>query len=205
MRIRSIQYLGHATKFHSQFLWIRRCIFHFFSFYNFLLIYCYAQDATGAFGATVVIMFLVGSGIAGAVVDKFHCYKLAITICFLTATVALLVFTFTLTLENFWVTFFACSGVGFTMTPILPLCLELAVEIVYPLKEATPSGVLMSAGQLVGVVLIFEMDYLISIDKVEAANITVCISACIALIVILFFRGKLKRLSVATEQVPVNQ
>ena len=110
-------------------------------------------------GASVVISGLIGSGIAGAVVDKFHWYKWSIVTCFVLATCSLAGFTWLMGPDRFWTLFVCASGIGFFMTPVLPLSLELGAEITYPLREATPSEVLMCAGQLVGIVMIIEMDY----------------------------------------------
>lgn len=89
------------------------------------------------------------------------------------------------------------------MTPILPLCLELSVEITYPLREATPSGILMCAGQIVGIFLIIEMDWLIQQSQIEWADASVTIAVGIGLILMLFFRGKLKRLQLSMEEKPL--
>jgi hypothetical protein len=39
--------------------------------------------------------------------------------------------------------------------PLVPLCLELSVECVYPIPEATSSGIILTISQIVSVVMIF--------------------------------------------------
>jgi len=162
--------------------------------------YQYDNIESGALGAIVVIAGLISSGIAGVIVDKFHCYKLTILSCFALATVSLIAFTALLAPDRFWIIFLCAFGIGFTMTPVLPVSLELAVEITYPLREATPSGILMCAGQLVGIVLIVEMDWLIQHDSVVWANASVTIGVAIGFLLMLFFRGTPKRIQLQNIQ-----
>lgn len=105
----------------------------------------------------------------------------------------------------YWIIFVCAFGIGFTMTPVLPVSLELAVEITYPLREATPSGILMCAGQLVGIVLIVEMDYLINQNYIVWANASVTIGVSLGFIIMLFFRGKLKRLQLSNESQSIQE
>ena len=160
---------------------------------------------SGALGAIVVLAGLISSGIAGVIVDKFHCYKWTIVVCFAAATGSLVLFTVTLGPDKFWIVFSCAFAIGFTMTPVLPLSLELAVESTYPLREATPSGILMCAGQLVGIVLIIEMDGLIKNSYIEGANASVTIGVAIGFMLMLFFRGQLKRLNLANPESNIQE
>lgn len=44
--------------------------------------------------------------------------------------------------------------VGFFGVPLLPVCMEMSVECVYPIPEATTTGILFMGGQIVGILMI---------------------------------------------------
>ena len=113
-----------------------------------LLPYSYTDNEVGAFGAAVVIMGIIGSGLAGGFVDWKHKYKLTILLTFFFSVISLAILIAFLAPDNFWILLIAVSLFGFTLTPIIPLSLELCCEITYPLKEGTPSGLLMTSGQV---------------------------------------------------------
>ena len=60
----------------------------------------------------VVFAGLVGSGIAGAIVDKFSCYKAVLVVSFTLATLSTALFTLVLQEDQFWMVFIACSLIG---------------------------------------------------------------------------------------------
>ena len=94
------------------------------------------------------------------------------------------------------------AAIGFFTTPVLPLALELGAEITYPLSEATPSGVLMSAGQLVGIIVILIMDDLIHLNKARWASAVLTLCLAIGLLFIIHFKEDLKRLAVLRQTPP---
>lgn len=162
----------------------------------------YNDQQSGVLGAMVVFAGLVGSGVAGAIVDKFRCYKAVLVVSFTLATLSTALFTLVLQEDQFWMVFIACTLIGLTMMPLLPISLELAVEITYPMREAMPSGLLMVQGQIVGIFLIVVMSELLKsdytapswvVDNVHAACWVVVACTFVSLLLMLFFRGKLKR------------
>jgi FLVCR family MFS transporter 7 len=57
----------------------------------------------------------------------------------------------------------AISALGFLVIPVMPLSFELACELSYPVGEAVSTGMLMTGGQLVGVISVntYFINYLI--------------------------------------------
>jgi FLVCR family feline leukemia virus subgroup C receptor-related protein len=102
-------------------------------------------------GAGIVVSGLVGAGIVGALVDKTRKYKLFLLICFACTAASLLMFAFFLEPDEFCLLTIASCLLGFFMTPVLPVSLELSCEISYPIGEATPTGLLMIGGQVFGI------------------------------------------------------
>jgi hypothetical protein len=50
--------------------------------------------------------------------------------------------------SRFWQLAVSAALLGFSMTPVLPISLELACEITFPVGESTSSGLLMANGQV---------------------------------------------------------
>eukprot|EP01114_Cavostelium_apophysatum_P015978 TRINITY_DN4470_c0_g1_i2.p1 TRINITY_DN4470_c0_g1~~TRINITY_DN4470_c0_g1_i2.p1 ORF type:complete len:481 (+),score=61.94 TRINITY_DN4470_c0_g1_i2:51-1493(+) len=154
----------------------------------------YSNDDSGNLGALFILCGLVGCGAAGPLVDKFRRYKLTLLICYFLAIGAGTMFALTLKPDNFALIAVACSLIGLVMTPVLPISLELACEISYPIGEATPSGFMMVSGQIVGIVATLVLDHLIQ-NKMEVISIWIITGLFGASFLIMFlFTGKLKRL-----------
>lgn len=56
--------------------------------------------------------------------------------------------------ENFGLQLFAFFIYGFFATPLIPLCLEFACEITFPVSETISSGLIYKSGQLFGVTMV---------------------------------------------------
>jgi len=158
----------------------------------------YTNNDSGIFGALFVLLGLIGAGVVGAIVDKTRVYgatyKITLLACTFLGSCALLMFTLLLKPGKFELIAVAVSLVGFTMTPVLPISLELGCEVCYPIGEATPTGFLMTSGQIVGIIMIIATDQLISQGHVVAASWLVVALTTAAFLIMLLFNGKLKRL-----------
>lgn len=49
----------------------------------------------------------------------------------------------------------ACFIMGFAALPLLPLSFDLACELTFPIGEALTTGLLMTGGQIVGAIEVF--------------------------------------------------
>eukprot|EP01102_Stenamoeba_stenopodia_P022343 TRINITY_DN9270_c0_g1_i1.p1 TRINITY_DN9270_c0_g1~~TRINITY_DN9270_c0_g1_i1.p1 ORF type:complete len:481 (-),score=85.98 TRINITY_DN9270_c0_g1_i1:115-1557(-) len=160
----------------------------------------YSDQQSGTFGALLIILGLVGAGLGGAIVDKTHAYKLTILASLAIGAGAMVAFSLLLKPDREVLLGILSSILGFAMTATLPLCLELSSEIAYPIPEATPSGLLMTSGQIGGIVMVIGMDQLLEKNNIEWCNWIVTISIGVAFIIMLFFHGTLKRLSYEKSQ-----
>lgn len=53
-----------------------------------------------------------------------------------------------------WLSTLLCFIVGFSTIPIMPVGIELGVEVTFPIDESYSTGMLMLSGQLFGVILV---------------------------------------------------
>ncbi|MFH4976006.1 hypothetical protein AB6A40_002715 [Gnathostoma spinigerum] len=112
-----------------------------------------AQESVGTIGLLLVVAGMVGSVIAGVVLDKFNHYKLTTVIVYLFSFIGMLLFTLLLSLNELWYMFVTSALLGFFMTGYLPIGFEFAAEITFPVPEATSSGLLNGAAQVFGILM----------------------------------------------------
>lgn len=103
-------------------------------------------------GAIIIVSGLVGSIVMGLFVEKTRKYRKALIICVLSALFAFGFFIGAMFVQNIIVLAIVTTFLGFFMTPILPLGLEFACEITFPIGEAVTGGTMIGMSQLVGAI-----------------------------------------------------
>ncbi|KAA8582903.1 hypothetical protein FQN60_015449 [Etheostoma spectabile] len=106
----------------------------------------------GRIGLTLVVAGMVGSILCGLWLDHTKTYKMTTLIVYGLSFLGMVVFTFTLDLNNIYLVFVTAGALGFFMTGYLPLGFEFGVEITYPESEGTSSGLLNAFAQLFGII-----------------------------------------------------
>jgi MFS transporter, FLVCR family, MFS-domain-containing protein 7 len=107
----------------------------------------------------MVISGLIGAFIAGVYLDKTKRFEETAKLCLGMSAVSNILLVI-LQLYNddgsvvHYTLIFSFALAGFFGLPLLPVCMDMAVEVVYPIPEATSTGLLFIAGQLVGIALI---------------------------------------------------
>jgi len=154
----------------------------------------YDNMQSGILGALVIVFGIVGSGIAGVLIDKTHWYKAGILLCLVGSIGAGLMLTLSFYPNNFVLIAVGGALLGLTITPVIPIGLELSCEISFPLGEAIPNGLLLCSGQITGIGLIFLMSWLIDSGRPAYPNYITLACFGVSLLASLAFTGKLKRL-----------
>jgi MFS family permease len=137
---------------------------------------------------------VVGSGIVSVIVDRYKNYGAVMRICFFMCLVATILLSILLKSDAMLLLCILFGATGFFGMPLLPVCLEASAELVYPVGEALPSGLLMLSGQIWGILLILAGNGLQSWQgRPQPAIYTMAGLLAIATLTIMFFRGKYKR------------
>ena len=119
----------------------------------------YSDDDAGYFGGAMIISGIVGSVISGFILDKTKRFEELAKICFAMSALSN-IFLVTIQLyDNDKSTIYYLLMLSFVLTgffglPLLPICMEMSIECVYPIPEATSTGLLFIAGQVFGIVMI---------------------------------------------------
>ncbi|XP_053568438.1 feline leukemia virus subgroup C receptor-related protein 1 [Bombina bombina] len=147
----------------------------------------------GRIGLTLVVAGMVGSIICGFWLDYTKTYKQTTLIVYILSFIGMLVFTFTLDLENLVVVFVTGGILGFFMTGYLPLGFEFAVEITYPESEGTSSGLLNASAQIFGILFTLAQGKLTTDYNPRAGNIFLCSWMFLGIILTALIKSDLKR------------
>lgn len=143
--------------------------------------YGYSNKESGLWGSLMIFCGMVGATIAGLLIDYTKKFKEITVISLSMAILCYIWFMEVFTLQNqpILIAFSLCVF-GFFALPLIPACLELGVEITYPVAEATSSGLLWSAVQIMGVVLISMSSILATPLSPELNSINQCGSSTVS-------------------------
>eukprot|EP00977_Amphora_coffeiformis_P024035 scaffold14974_cov195-Amphora_coffeaeformis.AAC.42 len=118
----------------------------------------YDSDDASLFSGVCIVSGILCSILMGALMDHTHAYNLLLKVGLVLSVVALGFFFWALRPGQTAVVAVMTCLVGMTMLPLLPLAMECACECTYPISEDLSSGILMSAGQVMGMLLLFVLD-----------------------------------------------
>ncbi|XP_034018395.1 feline leukemia virus subgroup C receptor-related protein 1 [Thalassophryne amazonica] len=147
----------------------------------------------GRIGLTLVLAGMVGSVLCGFWLDHTKTYKMTTLIVYVLSFLFMVVFTFTLNLNNIYLVFFTAGALGFFMTGYLPLGFEFGVEITYPESEGTSSGLLNAFAQIFGIIFTLIQGKLTTDFSPLAGNLFLCAWMFLGIILTALIKSELKR------------
>lgn len=158
--------------------------------------YGFSADDASLFGAVFIIGGLVGSAAFGIWVELKKTYKLSVIIISLLSVLSMIGTSFSFLSGNSILVTVACFLVGASMIPIMAVGFELGVEVTHPIDESFSTGLLMSAGQLLGIVYTVFSSILITDHGKEGcwiSEIIYIVSLFIAFALSFFIKEDLRR------------
>eukprot|EP00938_MAST-03A_sp_MAST-3A-sp1_P000336 g336.t1 len=165
-----------------------------------------STESSSELGLAIVLAGTVGTLVCGYVLDRTRAYRYLTRSLFIVSTIELALFTVVLAhYETQRVSLMIVSCVfGFTITGIISVGFELAVELTFPLDEAICSGILNISAQVFGSVLIWISDLLLdgfivpggTKSSSNLTNIALVVFMTLATFLIFFEDGKLNRMNV---------
>ncbi|KAL4430217.1 hypothetical protein ABPG74_014776 [Tetrahymena malaccensis] len=153
----------------------------------FLEQFSYSSDDTSYFGTVFIISGLIGSAVFSIIVEKNQKYKLAIIISSIASILSYSLTMGFLSLDIFSLQLIAFFLFGFFATPLIPLSLEFACEITYPISETIGSGLVYKSGQMFGVLQIVISTEVISIDSQNSVYICMALGLILQILGLIFF------------------
>jgi FLVCR family MFS transporter 7 len=119
----------------------------------------YSDNDAGIFGGSMIMSGIIGSIISGIILDKTKRFEELAKICFSMCALANIIFVLVQLYNNdSSLIYYSMLGsfilIGLFGLPLLPICMECCLECVYPIPEATSTGLLFLAGQVFGIAVI---------------------------------------------------
>jgi FLVCR family MFS transporter 7 len=143
----------------------------------------YTSDDAGLMSGLMIVFGTIGSLVFGFIAGKTKKFEEIAKLSFCTVAVASVIFAILLlnnndhgTLKAFVYIIFCI--VGFFGLPLLPICMEMSVECVYPIGESICTGFLFISGQLFGIILILAYPAIgktVPIDSFVYNNTQTCV------------------------------
>ena len=153
----------------------------------------YSPLFVGCNAVSFILQCMIGSAIVGFLVDRTRTYLLSVCLCFLAAAAALLCLTYS---SRPWSTALAVAVLGFSLGPVQPLVIEVAVECTYPSSSSTVAAVQQLLGNVVSALLFPLMAWMKGKDDGGMDEMLLAISLVLALSAAVYssFRGEYRRL-----------
>jgi len=114
--------------------------------------YRYSDNDSSLFGALFIVGGIVGSAIFGIAVEKTHAYRMSMRLISLFSCIGSLLLYYFMKTGNKVISCFLVLFCGASMVPSFAIAFDYAVESCCPIGESFSTGVLMSAGQLFGII-----------------------------------------------------
>lgn len=161
--------------------------------------YGYEDSATSVFGAVFIVGGIFGSAVFGIITELKKNYKFICVLLSCVSTLSPVLFLVALPTGSVaWVSIM-CAFVGFFGLALLPVGLDFAVEITYPLPEAISSGLMLTSCNVFGSMFSISGSILIgAYDTHMGTEISMGIYlgfSVVATIIFFFVKQDLKRIA----------
>ena len=118
----------------------------------------YTDNDSSLFGAIFIFGGIIGSGALGAFVEITKKYKFALLIICIWSMIAPLLLAVCLWTKVIWIVCVAVFILGVELA-ILPIGIDMGVELTFPVAESISTGLLMSCSQVVTIITTYGCDY----------------------------------------------
>eukprot|EP00127_Corallochytrium_limacisporum_P000254 Clim_evm1s9 gene=Clim_evmTU1s9 len=149
----------------------------------------YSSNDAGTFSAVLLGCGLVGAIFTGIVLDRCHAYNLFLRGYATVAAAAIVIFLAVLRPNNFAAITIMFAIMGTFMLPLLPIAFECGVECTFPVSEDLTTGLLMSAGQVFGIIFIFALGKLLDEESLYGSHYVFEPAYIMITVVAVFFAG----------------
>ena len=155
----------------------------------------YNDNVSSLFGMMFIIGSIIGAAVFGTIVEIYKIYKTATIIICGMGAVASAFIEFSLHLDSIVLASISFVFCGAALA-LLPVGIDFAVELTYPVAESISTGLLMSTGNVIGMILTISIGAIIGkLDKTGAwiSMGILCGTAVLSLIVSCFIKEDLRR------------
>ncbi|KAJ9463283.1 putative MFS-type transporter C09D4.1 [Diplonema papillatum] len=149
----------------------------------------YGNTQSSVFGAMNIIFGLIGSGVAGVLMDTTHRFKAIYVAWLIIGSASMILFWALLDQHVTFLLYVACAIAGFFIVPAIPVAMEFGAEIMYPMEETQTTGMLVLSGQIVGIGCVFGFQQLIDDDQQRLVAALVAAMLALSAFLAIFIGG----------------
>jgi hypothetical protein len=162
--------------------------------------YGYTDNDAGITGAILILTGLVVAAVLSRVIDRFHVFIPVARILVLVVSICYLVLIWVIRENDYAGICVLCALLGAASFSLLPLALELSVELTHPVPPEVSAAVYWIGGQFLGGIFIIIMNALRDENGVPKDNYTKAlifegVVACVAVPWFFFIKAKERRLA----------
>ena len=167
---------------------------------QFLSPYGYTDNDAGIAGAILILTGLVVAAIVSPIIDRFHVFLPVARVLVLLVSICYLVFIWVIRPSAYAGICVLCALLGAASFSLLPLALELSVELTHPVPPEVSASIYWIGGEFLGGIFIIIMNALRDDDGVPKDNMTKAlifegVVACVAVPWFFFIKAKEGRLA----------
>eukprot|EP00002_Diphylleia_rotans_P038059 TRINITY_DN8598_c0_g2_i1.p1 TRINITY_DN8598_c0_g2~~TRINITY_DN8598_c0_g2_i1.p1 ORF type:complete len:496 (+),score=90.89 TRINITY_DN8598_c0_g2_i1:44-1531(+) len=163
----------------------------------------YSTTQSGLYGSLNVSFGMLGAYVFGHYADKYKKLHYFVFLALLGSFLSMVWFSAAIGPGREWMMAVSQSLLGFFMTALIPVSLDLAVEITYPQPEALSTTALMAFSQVFGVVLVQVMTAMLDHDP-KASNWFLTGALGFGCLLFAFFKGDTKRSNIESAHAGEN-
>ncbi|CAL1262775.1 unnamed protein product [Larinioides sclopetarius] len=147
----------------------------------------------GWMGLLFIVSGLVGSLIAGCILDGTQKFKeTTFGICF-ASLVTLIIFSGCLYVNQIWVQFLTIGIFGFFLTSFLPIGFEYGIEVTYPQSEAVCACLLNASTMFFGIILTEMLSHILQSEGPLSSNAALTVTLFLCCVISNFITKDYKR------------
>ena len=154
----------------------------------------YSGGDNGLFGSFYIISGMLGSLIAGILLDKFQKFKRTLIFAILVPILAFILTFITLPTGNVYLLALTFSLCGIGILPVSTISYSFAVELTFPTPEHVSNGIIILPSKIYTGILGLFAGYLSEQYGPNYAILAFLVNAIISLVGCLFIKEELRRL-----------
>jgi MFS transporter, FLVCR family, MFS-domain-containing protein 7 len=161
--------------------------------------YGYTDNDAGIAGAVLILTGLVIAAVVSPLIDRFHVFLPVARVLVVIVSICYLAFIWVIRSNAYAGICVLCALLGAASFSLLPLALELSVELTHPVPPEVSASIYWIGGQVLGGIFVIIMNALRDDNGVPKDNYTKAlifqgVIACIAVPWFFFVKAKAGRL-----------
>ncbi|KAJ3271989.1 Major facilitator super domain-containing protein 7 [Terramyces sp. JEL0728] len=160
---------------------------------NYVTPFGYSESDAGNLGVVTIVVGIVSAAVIGPYLDFSKNHAMVLKICCFVTTAGSILCFIGCQPDSLYLWYIGSVLFGLGGFPIVPMVLELGVEVTFPIDEGTSAGFLLLGGNAGGIFFLFVSNALSFDGNLKYGVLLLVIGAGIAAVTSLFFKNENRR------------